>query len=351
MIRPRGGAADGFIRDRTLVLLGIIAVVGLTAWRLNTVRNSLVVYCAHDAVFSDEILREFEKRTGIKVFPRYDTEATKSLGLTELIIREREAPRCDVFWNNEVLGTMDLAERGLLEPYRGDGWRRIPDAWKDANGNWTGFAARMRVLIVNTKNESSGGTAPDPMLGNPNLERVAIAKPLYGTTLTHYIVLWQEWGADRLQTWHRDTRARGLREVNGNGPVKQIVAQGTCDSGLTDTDDFFDATDNGAPVRMIPVQLEGGATICIPNTVAIIRGTRRMPQAQRFADFLLSSETETALARSEARQIPLGSGIPEGAIPSEVRDLATLARTAVPLTGMLKARGECLTWLKSIYAE
>jgi iron(III) transport system substrate-binding protein len=295
------------------------------------------------------VLREFEKRSGIKVLARYDTEATKSLGLTELIIREKEAPRCDVFWNNEMLGTMDLAERGLLESYQGEGWQRIPDQWKDANGRWAGFAGRMRVVIINTKN--MGAAVPDASLASGSLERVAIAKPLYGTTLTHYTVLWQQWGGDRLRAWHRETRARGLREVNGNGAVKQIVAQGTCDYGLTDTDDYFDAKDSGAPVRMVPVQIDGGATICIPNTAAIIRGTHRLAQAQKFVDFLLSAESEQALARSKARQIPLGSGVAEGSVPLEVKELAAFVPKATPLAGLLKARTECLAWLKSEYAE
>ena len=325
MIRRWGGDPKGFIRDRTLV-----------------------VYCAHDAVYADQILQEFQLRSGIKVSARYDTEATKSLGLTELIVREKDAPRCDVFWNNEMLGTADLAERGLLEPYRGDGWQRIPDQWKDAEARWTGFAARMRVVIVNTK---SGVSAPDPTLASGSLERVAIAKPLYGTTLTHYVVLWHQWGAERLKAWHRETRSRGLREVNGNGAVKQIVAQGTCDSGLTDTDDYFDAKDAGGAVRMLPVQLDDGATICIPNTVAIVRGSRHGEAAQKLVDFLLSAETEEALARSKARQIPLGTGVAQGSIPTEVRELAAFLPKATPLKSLLPARAECLGWLKAEYTE
>src|SRR4030095_13407037 len=180
---------------------------------------------------------------------------------------------------------------------------------------------------------------------------VAIAKPLYGTTLTHYTVLWHQWGEDRLRAWHRETRHRGLREVNGNGAVKQIVAQGTCDYGLTDTDDFFDAKDSGAPVRMTPVVLDDGATICIPNTAGIIRGTHHLSQAQKFVDFLLSGESEVALARSKARQIPLGSGVAEGSIPAEVKELEALVPKATPLAGLLQARAECLAWLKLEYSE
>src|SRR5947208_340712 len=81
--------------------------------------DALVVYCAHDAEFSEQVLRDFTRQTGIPVVPRYDTEATKSLGLVHLLLQEQEHPRCDVFWNNQVLGTMDLHERGLLLPYQG----------------------------------------------------------------------------------------------------------------------------------------------------------------------------------------------------------------------------------------
>jgi iron(III) transport system substrate-binding protein len=349
MNRRGSGSSGELIRDRTLVFLGLVTIVALTAWRFDTVRNSIIVYCAHDSVFADGVLREFEKRSGIKVLARYDTEATKSLGLTELIIREKDAPRCDVFWNNEMLGTMDLAERGLLEPYRGPGWQRIPEMWKDLDGRWAGFAGRMRVTIINSK--AVAAAAPDPTFARGSLENVAIAKPLYGTTLTHYTVLWHQWGEDRLRAWHRETRHRGLREVNGNGAVKQIVAQGTCDYGLTDTDDFFDAKDSGAPVRMTPVVLDDGATICIPNTAGIIRGTHHLSQAQKFVDFLLSGESEVALARSKARQIPLGSGVAEGSIPAEVKELEALVPKATPLAGLLQARAECLAWLKLEYSE
>ena len=304
----------------------------------------LTVYCAQDSIYAESILRDFTRRTGIPVAARYDTEATKSLGLTELLIREKSAPRCDVFWNNELLGTLDLQEKGILAPYRGPGWERIPANFKDADGHWTGFAARMRVEIFHTEKSAS----PAEQVTEPvrDLTRFSIAKPLYGTTLTHYSVLWQRWGRDRLIAWHRDWRTRGVRELNGNAAVKDAVADGACDAGFTDTDDFFEAKDDGKPVAMQPVRLDDGATICIPNTVAIIRGTRRETDAQRLVDFLLSAETELALARSKSRQIPLGP-VPEDQVPAEVRELQTWAQHAAPLTNLLPARNECLTWLKA----
>jgi iron(III) transport system substrate-binding protein len=323
------------VRQRAFPLLAVGAL--LCAWwlfqRLSGSRP-LVVYCAHDSIYAEAVLRDFTDRTGLAVAPRYDTESTKSLGLVELLVREKEAPRCDVFWNNELLGTLDLQEKGVLAPYRGSGWERIPAKYKEPDGHWTGFAARMRVEIKNTALES--GTV------------LALAKPLYGTTLTHYAVLWQRWGREPLIAWHRELRQRGAREMNGNGAVKDAVAAGVCAVGFTDTDDFFAAQDARAPVTMRPIRLDDGATICIPNTVAIVRGTPREADARQLVDFLLSAETELALARSKSRQIPLGP-VPADQVPAEVRELAEWAKQGVDLTGLGPARAECLDWLKAEY--
>ncbi|MCA8999582.1 MAG: ABC transporter substrate-binding protein, partial [Planctomycetaceae bacterium] len=106
-----------------LILFALIAAWWSVAERR---RDAIVVYCAHDLIFSQSILEQFERETGIKVVIVGDTEATKSLGLTQRLLVERDHPRCDVFWNNQVLGTAQLAEEGILLPYKGSGYSRIP---------------------------------------------------------------------------------------------------------------------------------------------------------------------------------------------------------------------------------
>jgi iron(III) transport system substrate-binding protein len=335
-----------------------LVAAGILLWGTG---GGLVVYCAHDRVYSEEILARFTEETGIAVRPRFDTEATKSLGLVEQIAREAAAPRCDVFWNNEVLGTMDLARRGLLEPCRdvhdGPGHARIPEQYRDPAGLWTGFAARMRVWIVNTDKVTPTRAAVRVALRG-DLSRVAVARPLFGTTLTHYCVLSDLWGMEALKAWHRQWRARGVREVPGNSTVKDLVAGGTLDLGLTDTDDFFLAKDAGKPVAMVPFRtgdVGAGPTngsrppdrvILIPNTVAVVKGTRRPDDAKRLVDWLLSAETELALARSRARQIPLGE-VDASKLPTEVAALAALVGEGYPLGGLTPAREACIEWLKA----
>ncbi|MBS0202407.1 MAG: extracellular solute-binding protein [Planctomycetes bacterium] len=353
-----------------MVLLPVLAVTLLVAlWlfpRSGAGSNSLVVYCAHDAVYADQILKDFEHQTGIHVEVRYDTEATKSLGLINLIVQEQREPRCDLFWNNELLGMMDLQSQGLLEPYRGSAWQRLPEKYRDADGHWVGFGARLRVMIVNTDRMAADEQVIEELV-HRDATRVAVAKPLFGTTLTHYTVLWHAWGPERLKKWHHELRDRGLREVNGNGPVKDVVAAGTCDVGLTDTDDLFVAIDDHLPVDMLPVRVatepnretsisglseqgKSARTICIPNTAAIIRGTKRLEAARKLVDYLASAETELALAQSKSRQVPLGE-VESSRLPAEVQRMKPWADEGVDLRPLLSDRRECLLWLKSEYVK
>lgn len=331
------------------IAAALVLLVWSTGRKTANGKAPLVVYCTHDAVYSETVLRQFERETGIPVEVRFDTEATKTLGLVNLLLQERERPRCDVFWNNELLGMLHLQSQGLLEPYRGEGWQKIPARFRDPAGDWTGFGARLRVWIVNSDLLPDATEESLDALWTGSPQSLAVAKPLYGTTLTQYSLLWKVWGPDKLQAWHRDVRERGVREVNGNGLVKDMVAAGTCSAGWTDTDDTFAAREGGAAVRMLPLKIEG-RTIVIPNTVAIIRGTQRRTDAERLVDYLLSPGTELALAKSTARQIPLGD-VPESELPAEIRDLLPWAAAGHDLRDLLPARDQCLAWLKTEYVQ
>ncbi|WP_010587437.1 substrate-binding domain-containing protein [Schlesneria paludicola] len=361
--------------NRSLILIPVVAALVLAGMWLAIAPDSLIVYCAHDAEYAQQILNDFSRKTGIPVEVRFDTEATKSLGLINLIVQERDRPRCDVFWNNELLGMVELREQGLLESYQGVGWNRIPDQFRDEDGYWVGFAARMRVCLFNT-HQAPASIETLQHLISTEPTRFAIAKPLFGTTLTHYTVLWHLWGGEQLQEWHRDLRLRGVREVDGNAAVKDVVAMGTCDAGLTDSDDAFVALDNQAPVEMLPAYVmkgasdsgssEGGTeatdqstsraarptshTICIPNTVGIIQGTRRPEAARKLVDYLASEEAELALARAKSRQIPLGA-VQKADLPEDVRKLAEWAKSGIDLRPMLNDRRECLVWLTKEYLK
>ena len=330
------------------LLFALLTLILSALYSISQKTNTLVVYCSHDSVYSEKILRDFEKRSGIKIVIKFDTEATKSIGLTELIKRERTNPRCDLFWNNETLGTMELKKEGLLYPYKGSGYRRIPSEFKDPDGYWCGFAARMRIYIINSEKISKENINQkfinQQILNSP--ANFAIAKPLYGTTLTHFTAIASEDGFEELKKRYTKMLKSGVKVLNGNAAVKNAVAAESCSIGWSDTDDFFSAKLANHKLSMLPVLLKNGMTISIPNSVAIIAGSTKLKQAERLADFLLSAECETMLANARSRQIPLGE-VDQKQLPDDVIALKKWLKKSIVLKeNMLPLREKCIEWLK-----
>src|SRR5688500_2149486 len=79
--------------------------------------GEVVVYTSVDEPVARPILEEFSKKTGIRVVAKYDAEASKTAGLVQMLRAEKANPRADVFWNNEIFHTINLAEEGVLAEY------------------------------------------------------------------------------------------------------------------------------------------------------------------------------------------------------------------------------------------
>ena len=130
--------------------------------------------------------------------------------------------------------------------------------------------------------------------------------------------------------------------------TRDLVAEEVCDLGFTDTDDAYSALDSGKSVGILPVRLADGSTICMPNSVAMIRNCPHPEAAEQFIDFLLSEQTELMLARSDARQIPLGN-IDVSLLSEEVKLLREWAADGVNLNAAADMNQQVLDWLTAEY--
>jgi len=294
--------------------------------------SEVVVYTALDREFSAPIFKDFTDETGVVVRSKFDTESTKTVGLVQEIIAERDRPLCDVFWNNEILNTLRLERQGLLRAYDSPAGAAFPANAQSPKGLWYGFAARARVLIVNTnlvpeeRRPKSVRDIIDPQW------RCGIAKPLFGTTATHAACLFAVWGDDQAKQFFKTIR-QNVSILGGNKQVAQSVGAGRLAIGLTDTDDALVEIENGSPVTIVyPDQGEGQmGTLFIPNTLAILKNSPNPQAAEKLVDYLLSPDVERALADGPSAQIPLRPGIPASPrvkSPGEVRAMEVDWETA-----------------------
>lgn len=273
--------------------------------------KEVVVYTAVDQIFSEPILKDFEKRHNIHVRAVYDIEAVKTAGLVNRLIAEKKNPRCDVFWNGEILRTILLKRRGVLAPYFSPSASDIPAGYKDSEGFWSGFAARARVFVVNTDLVAADEypAVLNDLAAPKWFGKVAMANPLFGTTATHIAAVFASEGSEEGRKLLSRLHKNNIRIVDGNSVVRDMTGAGEVLLGLTDTDDVNMGLLSGLPIKAVLLKQDGSGALLIPNTVALIAGAPHPEEAKILIDYLLSREVEQKMAHSGFAQIPLRNDV------------------------------------------
>ena len=334
---------------KVFVLLGSVGVLifgGLGCSGSDTSQQSqVVVYVSEDQVFSEPILKDFEKDTGIRIKAVYDTEETKSTGAMNRLIAEKDNPQADVYWANEPIRAEVLKQKGISASYKSPNAQDIPEVFKDPEGFWTGFSARARVLVVNNDVEEK----PETILDYTNSRwrgRAVIANPLFGTTTSEIAALFTVWGDEKAKQFLADMKANGVVISTSNGESTDFVASGRYDFSLVDTDDGVNRMRQGKPITMVyPDQGENGrGCFIVPNAVVLIKGAPHPKQARLLIDYLLTRETEKKLAFADCAQIPLHPGVPT---PAEIKPLSEIKIMQVNYAEVAKKMVEIQPYLKS----
>ena len=310
--------------------------------------KEVVIYTSADQVFSEPILKDFEKETGIRVKALFDVEATKTTGLVNRLIAEKDHPKCDVFWNSEFAQTILLKRKGVLTPYESPSAKDIPSLFKDPEDAWCGFAARARILVYNTE-MLNPEEAPRSIfdLKLPEWKgRFALSYPMFGTAATHVAALFTVLGEAKAKGFLEALKENGVLIVDGNTVTRDMVVKGEIPVAFTDTDDANVAIRAGEKIRMIFPDKEGMGTLLFPNTVAKIKGGPNPETANLLIDYLLSRRVESLLAFSESANIPVRSGV---AKPPHVPDMASIKAMEVDFGAVADNMNQAAAFCRDLF--
>lgn len=295
----------------------------------STTPRTVTLYTSVDAYVAQPVVAAYEKQSGTRVTLVTDTEATKTLGLVQRLVAERERPRCDVWWSGEALGTASLAAQGLLAPFTPDCITDFAGVWpahvSDRENRWFGVATRARVTGFNAARirREDVPTSPAQLLAADASLRIGIARPQFGTTRSHIAALVALHGEPATTAW-LEQFAKRVRVYEGNSAVVQGIVNAEIDLGWTDTDDVWAGQANGWQVEAAfdstdDLPMGGRGPIVMPCTVGIIRNAPQPAEAQRLASFLLSADAERLMSQTESRNVPVRPALAEELANSDPR--------------------------------
>jgi iron(III) transport system substrate-binding protein len=298
------------------VLLAVALILGPAASQ-SRAAVSVVIYTSQDEEYAEPIFQDFQKETGIRVLPVYDSEAVKTVGLVNRLLHEQSHPQCDVFWNNEEMRTRMLAAQGMF---------------RETNG-WALTGWRSRRIVVNT-NLLPLAQAPRTFAEATNAAwrgKFALAYPMFGTTVTHFQALRQRWGDAAWQDWCRALEGNKPMLVDGNSVVVKLVGGGEAAFGFTDSDDIASGQSEGLPIVPLPL---GDDSLLVHNTVGVLRGAPHPEAAERLYEYLQGKAVLDRLF--QARAIESEEASASAGEPGLKVDWDALLRDLDPATGELK---------------
>ncbi|MCP3853280.1 MAG: iron ABC transporter substrate-binding protein [Actinomycetia bacterium] len=299
------------MRTRTL-LLPILLLTGLLASCGGSDDATLVIYSGRGEDLVGPLVDQFEEETGIDVNVNYAGSAELAL----LIREEGDKSPADLFLSQSPGAVGFLEDLGVLAPLPSELLDMVDPADRSGSDVWVGISGRKRVLVYN-QDSVDVGSLPASVLDltdNAWSGRVGVA-PGNGSFLDFVTAMRFQLGDDVTLAWLEALDANGVRTYPSNSSIVEAVGRGEVDVGLVNH--YYNvralAEDDSLPSRNHHFADDDIGSTVIIATAAILEGSDRADDAQRFIEFLLENDAQTYFA-TETFEYPLrlGAGPPEG---------------------------------------
>jgi len=258
----------------------------------------------------EPILQEYERRTGITIRVVYEPNAGRATTLARQSATDDNA-RFDVLWVDEPGLALRLKYDGILGSFRPVSSQGIPERFKDVDGHWTGFAARLRVLVYH-RNRVAPDDVPRSVLdlADPRWKgQIAIADPCVGPVVLHFAALYGELGDAAADEFVRGLKTNEIRFLGTDRAVLDAIAGGQIAVGLTNSDVVSTAVEAEEPIAMRLPDVNGMGVLMIPSVIALASRAPHPAEGKRLIEYLVSPDAEQRLAVSVGAHMPLHPGV------------------------------------------
>ena len=220
--------------------------------------------------------------------------------VTARILAEQGAQRGDAIWGLAVTSTMQLKERGLLEPYAPKTLAELRPSFRDPSDPpaYVGMEGWVAAICFNTVEAQKLGLAKPQSwfdLLDPKLKaRITMPHPASSGTGYFHVSAWiQMFGEDKAWAFMDRLHDNIAFYVHSGSQPCKMAAAGEFPLGISAETSAADAVAKGAPIQGLLMKEGGGWEM---DTAAILRGTRNLAASQRLMDFAASRKANELYA-------------------------------------------------------
>jgi iron(III) transport system substrate-binding protein len=274
----------------------------------------------------NEIVPIFEEQTGLHV----ELRNGKDLELANQLVAEGADSPADVFLTENSPAMNIVDNEGLFAPVSEEATAPIPNEYVPSSGSWTGILARSTVAMYNT-DALTEADMPESILDFADPEwkgRVGFSPTGADFQAIVSAVLASE-GEEATAEWLSGLKENGV-VLDNNLVVMQSVNEGDVDAGIAYHYYWYrDQKESGENSDSTALHFFGdqdpGAFVSISGA-GVLASTEHQENAQRFVEFLTSTEGQQAMADSYALEYPLN---PEATLDPEVKPFDELEPPAI----------------------
>lgn len=275
--------------------------------------DPLTIYSGRNEKLVGDLMKQFERETGVKVQVRYGESAELAATLAE----EGDSARADVFFAQDAGALGAVAEAGLLAPVPASA-EKVDARFRTAN--WVGTSGRARVVAYSTE-RLKPSQLPDSILDFcDDRWKGKIGFPPPNASFQAFISAMRlGLGDARTREWLECMEDLDPELLENNIQTEEAIADGEIDVGFVN---HYYLPELKAENPDFPVGnhfLKAGDPGSLVNVAGagILKTTDQAEDAEKFVDFLLSESGQRYFSE-KTFEYPLVDGIPA---PAETRPL------------------------------
>lgn len=261
------------------------------------------IYTTREPGLIQPILDAFSAETGVAVNTVYLQD-----GLIERVSAEGASSPADILMTVDFGALIDLVEAGLTQPIESPVLEAaVPEALRDADGNWFGLSGRARVVYA-AKDLETDSLTYEQLSDEEWRGRLCIRSGQHPYNTAMFAAYMAKYGEEATRTWLEGIKANQARvAAGGDRDGARDIAAGICDIAVANSY-YVGLMTSGAggeeqqawaeEIKVIMPTFEDGGTLVNISGASVAAHAPNRDEAVLLLEYLVSPEAQKLYAEA-----------------------------------------------------